>query len=84
MKIMGLAPVSDITPPRETVPVRAISATLNALEAAWMAVFAAIGWLGGVLWAIVATAWMAMEYGFRSGAGWPQREPDGDEPEPED
>jgi hypothetical protein len=53
------------------------------IEAALMAIFAALAWVAGVCWRIVADITMAVEYGFRSGAGWPQRSPEDEEPSPE-
>lgn len=84
MRIMQLAAVSDISEqPGGVRPRQVFPAIGRAIEAVIMTLFAVIGWLAGVCWRLSRNSLMSLEYGFRSGAGWPQREPAGDEPEPE-
>jgi hypothetical protein len=85
MRAMGLAAVSDIPQrPARIRPRSAAAAVGNAIEAVIMTVFAAIGWLAGAFFRLIASALVSLEFGFRAGAGWPQRDQQPIESPPED
>lgn len=87
---MSLAEVRDISGKQlvpESLPRRTALAVGYAIATAirataWVAaslyemLFASIGWL-------IGRAWMGLDFGFRHGAGIPQRVPEAEEPTPE-
>lgn len=88
--VMQLAAVRDIAEqdPVSEPAVRSVLAELffaggRGVEAILMTVFAALAWVAGVCWRLIANIAAAAEYGFRSGAGIPQRDPEASEPSPE-
>jgi hypothetical protein len=81
---MGLAAVTDISERSRVVrPRSAAEAIGRALEAVIMTVFAAIGWIAGGFFRVVALCLVSLDYGFRAGAGWPQRQSGDEDPQPE-
>lgn len=84
MRAMELAAVSDISErSRRVRPGSAIAVVGSGIEAVIMTLFAAIGWLAGMIFRLLASVLMSLEFGFRAGAGWPQRDQQVSEPPPE-
>lgn len=84
MRAMELAAVSDISErSRRVRPGSAVAAAGRGIEAFVMTLFAAAGWLIGVVFRLLASAVMSLEFGFRAGAGWPQRDQQAPESPPE-
>jgi hypothetical protein len=84
MRVMELAAVSDISErSRRVRPGSAVAVVGRGIEAFVMTLFAAAGWLFGVVFRLLASAAMSLEFGFRAGAGWPQRDQQASEPPPE-